>query len=144
MRAASLPALARRQRTPAEPAAPCMPACAQVEMPGVDAETTFVSKPIKPLILATGRAVCLFKVGAHVGVGRPWGLRGRTASCLCVRKQPAMLRATNGKAVSDRHCMPACSAPPAGERPHLRQRRQLHCVSFYSSMLHILRKVQIC
>lgn len=42
---------------------PCLP---QVEMPGVDADTTFISKPIKPLILATGRAVCLYKVG-------PWG-----------------------------------------------------------------------
>ncbi|KAL4856412.1 hypothetical protein ACK3TF_003209 [Chlorella vulgaris] len=37
-----------------------------IEMPNVDVETTFVSKPIKPLILATGRAVCLFKVGDTV------------------------------------------------------------------------------
>lgn len=36
-----------------------------IEMPNVDVETTFVSKPIKPLILATGRAVCVFKVGAE-------------------------------------------------------------------------------
>ena len=28
---------------------------------GVDTETTFLSKPIKALILATGRAVCLYK-----------------------------------------------------------------------------------
>lgn len=34
-----------------------------VEMPGVEADKTFLSKPIKPLILATGRAVCLYKVG---------------------------------------------------------------------------------
>jgi hypothetical protein len=33
-----------------------------VEMPGIDADTTFLSKPIKALILATGRAVCLYKV----------------------------------------------------------------------------------
>ena len=35
-----------------------------VEMPGVDPATTFLSKPIKPLILATGRAVCLYKARA--------------------------------------------------------------------------------
>jgi len=34
-----------------------------IEMPEVDAGSSFLSKPIKPIILATGRAVCLFKVG---------------------------------------------------------------------------------
>ncbi|KAI7843646.1 hypothetical protein COHA_002885 [Chlorella ohadii] len=33
-----------------------------VEMPDVDAVSSFVSKPIKAIILPTGRAVCLFKV----------------------------------------------------------------------------------
>lgn len=47
-------------------AAAAAPADGWVEMPGVDAETTFVSKPIKPLILATGRAVCLFKVNDRI------------------------------------------------------------------------------
>ncbi|PSC71881.1 Rieske (2Fe-2S) region [Micractinium conductrix] len=37
-----------------------------IEMPGVDTETTFLSKPIKALILATGRAVCLYKVDGQV------------------------------------------------------------------------------
>ncbi len=31
-------------------------------MPDVDAVSSFVSKPIKAIILPTGRAVCLFKV----------------------------------------------------------------------------------
>ena len=35
-------------------------------IPGVDAATTFASKPIKAVILATGRAVCLYKVGERV------------------------------------------------------------------------------
>ncbi|KAL4429030.1 hypothetical protein ABPG77_006069 [Micractinium sp. CCAP 211/92] len=53
--------------TPAQQgAAAAAPADGWVEMPGVDAETTFLSKPIKPLILATGRAVCLFKVNDRI------------------------------------------------------------------------------
>ena len=32
------------------------------QVPDVDAATSFLSKPIKPVILATGRAICLFKV----------------------------------------------------------------------------------
>jgi hypothetical protein len=30
-------------------------------VPGVDAKTTFVSKPVKAVILPTGRAICLYK-----------------------------------------------------------------------------------
>lgn len=37
-----------------------------IEMEDVDFETTFISKPIKPLILRTGRAVCLFKVNGSI------------------------------------------------------------------------------
>lgn len=33
-----------------------------VEIPDVDVATSFLSKPIKPIILATGRALCLYKV----------------------------------------------------------------------------------
>jgi len=32
------------------------------EVPDVNAETSFLSKPIKAVILATGRAICLYKV----------------------------------------------------------------------------------
>ena len=35
-------------------------------MPDVDAIQTFVSKPIKPIILATGKAICLYKVGEQI------------------------------------------------------------------------------
>jgi nitrite reductase/ring-hydroxylating ferredoxin subunit len=33
------------------------------QVPDVDVTTTFLSKPIFPIILATGKAICLFKVG---------------------------------------------------------------------------------
>lgn len=36
------------------------------EVPDVDATTSFISKPIKPVILATGRAICLYKVGETI------------------------------------------------------------------------------
>lgn len=42
-----------------------------VEMPGVEADKTFISKPIKPLILATGRAVCLYKVRGALRLAAP-------------------------------------------------------------------------
>ncbi len=35
-------------------------------MPDVDAVQSFVSKPIKPIILATGKAICLYKVGDQI------------------------------------------------------------------------------
>ena len=34
-----------------------------IELPDIDPIQTFVSKPIKPIILATGKAICLYKVG---------------------------------------------------------------------------------
>ena len=48
-------------------------------MPEVDAVSSFVSKPIKAIILPTGRAVCLYKVGG-AGRGQHWRL-SRGASC---------------------------------------------------------------
>lgn len=37
-----------------------------IEVPDVDAIQSFVSKPIKPVILATGKAIMLYKVGEQV------------------------------------------------------------------------------
>ncbi|KAL4545876.1 hypothetical protein Ndes2526B_g05006 [Nannochloris sp. 'desiccata'] len=37
-----------------------------IEMPDIDAIQSFVSKPIKPIILATGKAICLYKVGEQI------------------------------------------------------------------------------
>lgn len=57
------------------------PADGWIEMPEVDVDTTFVSKPIKPIILATGRAVCLYKVGMGAGAFARWECVG----CLFVQ-----------------------------------------------------------
>jgi hypothetical protein len=55
-----------------------------VEIPDVDVATSFLSKPIKPIILATGRALCLYKVCV------------RMRACMCFVGGSACIRACQG------------------------------------------------
>lgn len=55
------PKLARYLETPT-PGADAADSDGWIVLPEVDATATFVSKPIKAVILASGRAICLYKV----------------------------------------------------------------------------------
>ncbi|PRW39061.1 (2Fe-2S) ferredoxin [Chlorella sorokiniana] len=71
-----------------------------VEMPGVDAESSFLSKPIKAIILPTGRAVCLYKVNdtiyASDANSTAYKYPLADASLLSVKGKPAVEVALDG------------------------------------------------
>ena len=71
-----------RTLLPLAPASPlCLPRAARLR--SVDVNTTFLSKPIKALILATGRAVCLYKVPRWAA-----GCGARAAAALLLGSPP--------------------------------------------------------
>ena len=106
-----------------------------VEIPDVDVATSFLSKPIKPIILATGRALCLYKVRArahacdlcanflHNVPAQVWSVAGQPAGVVRrKRRQQAPWACGNTCGAPALHTIPP---PPSFGRPHRLTRQSM-------------------